>query len=201
MTSTRRLWWVATVAVALLLAAGCWFLALSPMLDETREADAAADRTEETNEDRRREIVRLAADREDQPALEAELAGLRRHFPTSLELESFVQRLADLSARSGAVVTSVSRAEPTASDVGGGRLYQVEVNLSVDGTFEQKMQYLSDLQSMDDRLLLVTAWSNPGADQSMTATGYTFVLIDADAVPSPDAPADEVADPDDEASP
>lgn len=200
MTNAPRLWWAATVVVALLLAAGCWFLALSPMLDEAGEAGAAADRTEQTNDDRRLEIARLAADRENQPALDAELADLRRHFPTTLELESFVQQLADLSARSGAVVTSVSRADPAESDVGGGRLYQVQVNLSVDGTFDQKMQYLSDLQSMDDRLLLVTAWSNPGTDV-MTITGSTFVLVDAAAVPSPDAPAEEAADPDGEASP
>lgn len=200
MTNAPRLWWAATVVVALLLAAGCWFLALSPMLDEANEAGSAADRTEQTNDDRRLEIARLAADRENQPALDAELADLRRHFPTTLELESFVQQLADLSARSGAVVTSVSRADPAESDVGGGRLYQVQVNLSVDGTFDQKMQYLSDLQSMDDRLLLVTAWSNPGTDV-MTITGSTFVLVDAAAVSSADAPAEEAADPDGEASP
>jgi Tfp pilus assembly protein PilO len=200
MTNAPKLWWAATVVVALLLAAGCWFLALSPMLDEANEAGSAADRTEQTNDDRRLEIARLAADRENQPALDAELADLRRHFPTTLELESFVQQLADLSARSGAVVTSVSRADPAESDVGGGRLYQVQVNLSVDGTFDQKMQYLSDLQSMDDRLLLVTAWSNPGTDV-MTITGSTFVLVDAAAVSSADAPAEEAADPDGEASP
>lgn len=200
MTNAPKLWWAATVVVALLLAAGCWFLALSPMLDEANEAGSAADRTEQTNDDRRLEIARLAADRENQPALDAELASLRRHFPTTLELESFVQQLADLSARSGAVVTSVSRADPAGSDVGGGRLYQVQVNLSVDGTFDQKMQYLSDLQSMDDRLLLVTAWSNPGTDV-MTITGSTFVLVDAAAVSSAAATAEEAADPDGEASP
>ncbi|WP_158376045.1 hypothetical protein [Cellulosimicrobium cellulans] len=200
MTNTPRLWWAGTVVVALLLAAGCWFLALSPMLDEAHEARTAADRTEQTNDDRRLEIARLAADRENQPALDAELADLRRHFPTTLELESFVQQLADLSARSGAVVTSVSRAEPAATDVGGGRLYQVQVNLSVDGTFDQKMQYLSDLQSMDDRLLLVTAWNNPGTD-TMTITGSTFVLVDAAAVPPAETPAEEAADPDGEGPP
>lgn len=195
MTNARVLWRSATAVVALLLAAGCWFLLLSPMLDEAREADTAADRAEQTNDDRRLEIARLAADRANQPALEAELAGLQRHFPTTLELESFVQQLADLSARSGAVVQSVSRGEPVESAVGGGRLYQVQVNLTVDGTFEQKMQYLGDLQSVDDRLLLVTSWTNPGDDQSMAITGYTFVLVDADAVPAaeptPDTPAGE----------
>lgn len=201
MTGARRLWWAATVAVALLLTAGCWFLVLSPMLDEAQEARAAADRAEQTNEDRRLEIARLAADRENQPALEAELAELRRSFPTTLELEPFVQRLADLAARSGAVVRSVSRADPAASEVGGGRLYEVRVSLDVEGAIEQKLQYLSDLQSMDDRLFLVTEWSNPGDDQSMTITGYTFVLVDADAVPAADAPAEEAADPDGEASP
>ncbi|WP_431838122.1 hypothetical protein [Cellulomonas sp. Y8] len=201
MTGTRRLWWAATVAVALLLAAGCWFLALSPMLDEAHEADAAADRAEQLNEDRRLEIARLAADRANEPALQDELAGLRSHFPTALELESFVQQLADLSARSGAVVTSVSRSEPTGTEVGGGRLFQVQVNLAIDGTFDQKMQYMGDLQSVDDRLFLVTDWDNVGDDRPMTITGYTFVLVDADAVPAADAPAEEAADPDGEASP
>ena len=200
MTNTPKLWWSGTVVVALLLAAGCWFLALSPMLDEADEAGSTADRTEQTNDDRRLEIARLAADRENQPALDAELADLRRHFPTTLELESFVQQLADLSARSGAVVVSVSRAEPAATDVGGGRLFQVQVNLSVDGAFDQKMQYLSDLQSMDDRLFLVTAWNNPGTD-TMTITGSTFVLVDAAAVQPTETPAEEAADPDGEASP
>jgi Tfp pilus assembly protein PilO len=201
MTGARRLWWAATVAVALLLGAGCWFLALSPMLDEAHEADAAADRTEQLNEDRRLEIARLAADRANEPALQDELASLRSHFPTALELESFVQQLADLSARSGAVVTSVSRSEPTGTDVGGGRLYRVQVNLAIDGTFDQKLQYMSDLQSVDDRLFLVTDWDNVGDDRPMTITGYTFVLVDASAVQPAETPAEEAADPDGEASP
>jgi Tfp pilus assembly protein PilO len=174
------LWWAGTAVVGLLLAAACWFLALSPVLDEASAADTEAESAEAANDTRRLEVARLAADRENQPALEAELAELRRHFPTTLELEAFVQQLADLSGRSGAVVQSVTRSEPAESEVGNGRLYEVQVNLSVDGSPEQKMQYLGDLQSMDDRLLLVTAWSDSGTD-SMSVTAYTFVLVDAAA--------------------
>jgi Tfp pilus assembly protein PilO len=184
MTNNRMLWWAGTAVVGLLLAAACWFLALSPMLDDARAADTEAGSAELANDSRRLEVARLAADRQNQPALEAELAELRRHFPTTLELEPFVQQLADLSGRSGATVQSVTRSDPTESEVGNGRLYQVQVNLVVDGSPEQKMQYLSDLQSMDDRLLLVTAWNNPGTD-SMTVTAYTFVLVDAAAVQAP----------------
>jgi Tfp pilus assembly protein PilO len=184
MNRTRMLWWAGTAVLALLLAAACWFLALSPLLDDASSAGDEAERTELSNETRRLEMARLAADRENQHALEAELAALRQQFPTTLELESFVQHLAALSGRSGAVVQSVSRSEPAPSDAGGaGRVYQVSVNLSVEGTYDQQLQYLSDLQDMDDRLFLVTAASNLGAE-SMDIAGYTFVLVDADQVQS-----------------
>jgi Tfp pilus assembly protein PilO len=192
MTNHRMLWWAGTAVVGLLLAAACWFLALSPLLEEANAADTEAESAELANDTRRLEVARLAADRESQAALEAELAELRQHFPTTLGLEPFVQQLAGLSVRSGAVVDSVTRSDPTESEVGGGRLFEVQVNLSVDGTLDQKLQYLSDLQSMDDRLFLVTAWTNPGAE-SMSITGYTFVLVDADAIRSP--VADDVAEP------
>lgn len=203
MKSSRMLWSAGTAVVALLAVAAGWFLALSPMLDEVATASTQADAVEATNETRRLEVARLAAERENLPALEAELDGLRRQFPTDLELESFVQRLADLSARSGAKVTSVSRSAPSASDAGGtGRSYQVAVNLTVEGTFDQLLQYLADLQAEDDRLFLVTAATNLSRrdTDSMTITGYTFVLVDADRLPSAaDDSAEEDSDPEDSA--
>lgn len=202
MKRARSLWGAGTTIIALLAAAACWFLALSPMLEEKDAATAEAARVEDLNETRRLEVARLAADRENLPALEAELDGLRRQFPTDLELESFVQQLAHLSARSGATVASVSRSTPTPRDAeGAGRLYRVAVNLTVEGTFDQQLQYLSDLQTVEDRLFLVTSAADLGGADSMTITGYTFVLVDAAAVQPAETPAEEAADPDGEDSP
>jgi Tfp pilus assembly protein PilO len=187
------LWWGGTAAVALLLAAASWFVALSPMLEEADGANTEAVRVEQLNDAHRAEVTRLAAQRENMPELEAELASLRRQFPTDLELESFVQRLADLSARSGATVTSVSRAAPAPNDAeGAGRSFRVGVVLTVEGNFEQQLRYLSDLQAVDDRLFLVTAAADLGRAESMTITGHTFVLVDAAALQTPegDEPGD-----------
>lgn len=202
MKRTKTLWWAGTAVVALVAAAACWFLALSPVLEAADTARAEAEASEATNVTRGLEVQRLADAQENLPALQAELDGLRRQFPTHLELEGFVQRLADLAARSGATVTTVSRTAPVLSDARGlDRLYRVGVTLTVEGTFDQQLQYVSDLQAQDDRLFLVTAATDLSRSETMTITGYTFVLVDADAVPAADAPAEEAADPDGEASP
>lgn len=202
MNRPKTLWWAGTAVIALVSAAACWFLALSPVLEAADTASAEAEASEQTNHTRSLEVQRLAAAQENLPALQAELEGLRRQFPTDLELEAFVQRLADLAGRSGATVATVARTAPVLSDARGtDRLYRVGVTLTVEGTFDQQLQYLSDLQAQDDRLFLVTAATDLSRSDTMTITGSTFVLVDAAAVQPAETPAEEAADPDGEASP
>jgi Tfp pilus assembly protein PilO len=175
------------------VAAGGWFLGLSPVLDEARQARTEAETTEHANDTRRLEAARLAAEMAELPQREAELAEMRRQFPSGLELEPFVQRLADLSWRSGATVQRVSRSEPRESDSTTGAsagMYEVEVTLVVEGTTEQHLQYLSDLQAVDDRLFLVTAFRGLNTGEA-TFTATVFVLLDADKIvaAAPEEPA------------
>lgn len=186
MSGARALWWVGTAVVAVGVLVAGWALVLSPLRDDAARARQDAQSVEDQNVLRRAEIARLAADAADLPAFEQELAGLRRQFPTALELESFVRRLADLAASSGAVVQSVSRSEPAAVEASadggavtwsGERLYAVNVSLVVEGTFQQQLDYVRDLQAIDDRLFLVTAFDGL-ATETGTISGSTFVLLD-----------------------
>ena len=185
MSGARALWWVATAVVVVGVLVAGWALVLSPVQDEAALARREARSVEDQNALRRAEIARLAEEATQLPTFEQELADLRRQFPTALELDAFVRRLADLSTRSGAVVHSVTRADPvlveSTEDGGavtwsGEHLYAVGVQLVVEGSFQQQLDYVRDLQEIDDRLFLVTAVDGIGTERG-TITGSTFVLL------------------------
>ncbi|HYQ76878.1 hypothetical protein [Cellulomonas sp.] len=190
MSRARALWWAGTGVVSVGVLVAGWSLVLSPVRDDAARARADAQAVTDQNAVRRAEAAHLAEEATRMPELETELADLRRQFPTALELDAFVRRLADLAARSGGTVQSVSRGEPTlvqaaadgeAVTWSGEYLYAVSVTLVVDGTRQQQLDYVRDLQAIDDRLFLVTAVDGLGTERS-TVTGSTFVLLDAVAV-------------------
>lgn len=198
MSRMRALWWAGTgVVCAGVLVAG-WMLVLSPVRDDTARARADTQSVADQNAVRRAQVAKLAEEATRMPDFEQELATLRRQFPTALELDSFVRRLADLSYSSGAVVHSVARGEPTlvqSTEDGGAvtwsgeQLYSVSVTLVVEGARQQQLDYVRDLQAIDDRLFLVTAVDGLGTERA-TLTGSTFVLLDASAASGDGADTD-----------
>lgn len=189
MKDQRVVWWAGAILVAGVILVAGWIGFLSPTLDEVSRTHDQAESIESTNAGHGVRAEQLAVDEQRLGELQAELTELRRQFPTSMELRSFTQRLADLSVRSGAVVQSVTRAEPQAvvdssrteevtdEDAGSGdQLFQVGITLVVEGGLEQQLLYVAELQAIDDRLFLVTGLEGVGTEHA-TITGTTFVFL------------------------
>lgn len=188
MRDARTAWWAGAVLVAGVILLAGWMGVVSPALADAARADDRAEAVELGNAGHEARVAQLTAEQERIGELEAELAALRRQFPTSLELAAFAQRVADLGARSGAVVESVERSEPVPVPKAGGdegaeaeeapadSLFRVEITLVVAGSYDQQLQYVADLQGIDDRLFLVTAVDGVGTDQA-TVRGSTFVFL------------------------
>jgi Tfp pilus assembly protein PilO len=197
MTMNSRTMWLAGagVAAALLVFLG-WMLLISPQMDAAAASRTETEETRASNATLQTRVESLAADAANITALQVELDRLHAQFPTDLELSEFVRHLASMASDSGAVVEKVSRSEPAARE-DLTTVWQVPVSLTVAGTHDQIFGYVDRLQSVDDRLFLVTAFSiasGTDAEMSGTITGYTFVLPEssgsttADTAAAADAP-------------
>lgn len=189
MRDPRAAWWAGAALLAGVILLAGWLGVISPALEDTARTEDRAEAVELGNAGHEARVAQLTAEQERIGELQAELAELRRQFPTSLELAAFAQRVADLSWRSGAVVESVERAQPVpvvtaaaaegeagADEEPADALFRVEITLAVSGSYEEQLQYIGDLQGIDDRLLLVTGVDGIGAEQA-TVRGSTFVFL------------------------
>lgn len=103
-------WVLGTVVVALVLAAGAWFLAISPVVTRTQESRAQTESIEESNRLLQVKIARLAEQFENIEQYRAELAALRVQIPTDAQLSTYLREVDALAESQGVTVTSVSTA-------------------------------------------------------------------------------------------
>lgn len=101
-------WVLATVMVALLLSAGAWFFAISPVRDEAAAAQEQAQATLDSNALLEVRIARLAEQFTHIEEYRAELASLRTQIPTDGELDSYLRQIQELALASQVTVTTVA---------------------------------------------------------------------------------------------
>lgn len=105
-------WVLGTVFVALLLSAGAWFLAISPLLDRAAEANEQAAGIEASNELLQVRIDRLKEQFADLDDYKAELAGLRAQIPTDAQLAAYLREVSTIAEASTVTITAVGASNP-----------------------------------------------------------------------------------------
>lgn len=210
-----RLWAIISVVLMAVIAAGGYFLGVSPQLERASVANEQAEQVRSTNELQRLALAELQALAEQQPQLEAQLAEGRRAIPASAAFPALLQELSELSAAAGVTLTSFSAAsaqsfvpaEEWAEAVPAGLDPELFITLSlqlqVEGSFEAVLDFVQRAQAAERYLLisdLQVARPAPDAEVAVITGSFTalaYVLLDEPLQPGEtleEPPADAEAD-------
>lgn len=206
----NRLWAVLTILISGALIAAGWFVGVDPRLQAAAAADLQRTTIETDTDATRTQIAGLATEKERIGELDNELVALQAAVPPGVMGTAFIRQLNDVAAASGATIVSFTLetpekytavvpapADPNAptvadipapaadASVTGDNFVVVPIQLSLEGTNEQVLNFLGGLQR-GQRLVLVTTVSRQIAGEdvdlhTMEIGGYAFVLRNAAA--------------------
>jgi Tfp pilus assembly protein PilO len=114
MKTSRTAPWVAgTVLLCLLLAAGFWFVLISPARAETSDMNAQAESEESRIEQLNTQLAGLKRDFENIDQFRSDLAGLTAEIPAKVDLANLTRLLQQDATEAGVFVTELSPGVPT----------------------------------------------------------------------------------------
>ncbi|HEY9497724.1 MAG TPA: type 4a pilus biogenesis protein PilO [Terrimesophilobacter sp.] len=209
----NKFWLLIAGVVGVAILAMGWFLGVSPKLDEMNAANEQRASVEAQNQAHEAKLVELKKEFQQLDALKTELADAQASLPPGDELSSFLGELHRLEASSGVVLTTFGAgdgqnyvAAPGATTlsplVTQDNFIAIPIDLTVQGTRPQVMEFLSDLQ-YGKRLFLVikltVAQSKEAASKDAegastvdayqgTISGFVYVLVDPSAPPPTPTP-------------
>lgn len=219
-----RTWVLGTVLLALVLVAGLWFLLLSPALDASANVRAEAEATSSANDVRSVGLAALKTQSEQLPQMRADLQALQAAVPSSAQIPELLRQLQDTAAAHQVTLQSVQvqtptaattapspaatpspSASPTTATAAASGLVLIPVVIQTSGDRANLDAFLSDLQTVMARLVVVTGVTETRSDASGgppftdQISGTLLVLPDpntpataqptATATPSPTATA------------
>ncbi|MBB5632936.1 Tfp pilus assembly protein PilO [Cryobacterium mesophilum] len=215
----NKLWMViAGIAGIAVLALG-WFLGISPKLDEMSASNEQKASVDAQNVLHQKKLDSLKAEFAQLDTLKEQLVGAQASLPPGDDLSTFLGELHALEGSSGVVLTSFSAGdgmnyvaapgETTDPLITADNFIAIPINLAVQGTRPQVIDFLSDLQ-YGKRLFLVIKLSvaeskkavatDPGTTDPGSATtpdksvyegnisGFVYVLVDPSAPPPTPTP-------------
>ncbi|HEY3547412.1 MAG TPA: hypothetical protein VGK17_15170 [Propionicimonas sp.] len=108
-TAPRATGWIlGTIVVALLLGIGSWFLAISPVMTSTGEAQDQASTTRDANTLLRTKIAHLKEQFTHLDEYKAELAGLQTQIPTAAQVSAYLREVQALATARGVLITGTT---------------------------------------------------------------------------------------------
>ncbi|MCU1474304.1 hypothetical protein [Amnibacterium sp.] len=114
MRNSLRLWVIGSVVTMAALVAGGWFVGAQPLLAAASSASDSANEIAATNQTTQIRLAGLEKQSKDMAGLQAEVDKARTAVPTSLDANSFVERINQIAASSFVTVSVVSVAPGTA---------------------------------------------------------------------------------------
>jgi Tfp pilus assembly protein PilO len=199
--NSMRTWVLGTVLVALLIAAGLWFLLLSPTLDQAASVRDQAATITSANEVRTVGLDKLKKDAANLPTMRADLATLEAAIPGSAQVPDFLRQLQAVAAAHSVSIGAVQVETPTvvkasspaasstptpspsasastsASTSSGGTsgLVAIPISITASGDRASLDAFLSDVQTQLARLVLVSQVTETRS-QDQTGPPYTDQL-------------------------
>ncbi|HEY3438349.1 MAG TPA: hypothetical protein VGK35_11750 [Actinotalea sp.] len=108
-TAPRATGWIlGTIVVALLLGIGSWFLAISPVMTATAEAQDQASTTRDANTLLRTKIAHLKEQFTHLDEYKAELAGLQTQIPTAAQVSAYLREVQALATARSVLITGTT---------------------------------------------------------------------------------------------
>ena len=191
-SQTQRLWLlVGGIAAVVILLAG-WFLFISPQRSNTNSVNGQVHAAQDKNAMLQARISQLKAQNANLPQYLAEVKQAKLALPDSSGLSDFLRTLQSIGSATQTTVTTLTVGSPTninsttvttttksaapaanntanntansaaASNGGLGPIYQLPITLSVTGAANQLDDFLSQLQSVQPRAVLITQLTEGG---------------------------------------
>lgn len=202
------------VLVAVVLAAGYWFLLYKPALADQADFEAQTAELEQRQSELRNEIARLEEIRDDEEAFRVALERAEEFLPTGVSQPVVVRQFQRAADAAGVEITSVSFEEPTvvdgAPETGDADtvLASIAVNMVVEGRYFSVVDFFRRVEDDVPRAVLTTSVNLTEGEKAFpslatTWGGNLFAVVPAASAVAPDAPgaapggAEEEGQPDD----
>lgn len=187
------------VLVAVVLAAGYWFLLYKPALADQAGYEAQTAELEQRQRELRNEIARLEEIRDDEEAFRAALERAEEFLPTGVSQPVVVRQFQRAADDAGVEITSVSFEEPTAvvgaPETGDADtvLASIAVNMVIEGRYFSVVDFFRRVEDDVPRAVLTTSVNLTEGEKAFpslatTWGGNLFAVVPAASTVAPDAP-------------
>jgi Tfp pilus assembly protein PilO len=195
--SRVRLTLIAAIVAVLAIAAILWFFVLSPRMAEASQLTADAEQLQTVNVSLQHQYAESLKQAEEAPQAAAEAQALFAKMPQTAELPTVLDQITQAAVDAGIdpnaipslttgiplPVSGTANAATTEQSATGVQLAKMDIGVSADGTHEQVLTFLDNLQSLD-RVLLVTSTQTSLAGlidgtpdlETVQVSGSMFVL-------------------------
>jgi Tfp pilus assembly protein PilO len=179
--NTDRVWLFLGVVVIVLLVAAGWFLVIGPRYTEASDVRAQVDDTETQLISLNKKINELKTQKAKLGEYKAALKANQQALPAKPGVSDFLRQLEVAGDNVDVAVTGVSVAAPVKSTIATD-VWELPMTLTAEGAADNLSQFLTQLQSVQPRAVLVktanfTAGSSSGAQAtepsiSLALTAY-----------------------------
>jgi Tfp pilus assembly protein PilO len=164
-TSSKRM--IAIGVIAGVIVTGLWFFVLyRPAAAGVQEVSAELDDEREVNDELEAELRRLKKLKENEPAIDRELATVNAAVPDTPQLADFIRKANDTAARTDLNWVQISPSEPQSA----GPLSVINISMQGSGSYETVIEYLTQMAELDravtfDSYSITRAPDASGADR------------------------------------
>lgn len=196
-----RVWSIVTIVAMVAIVVVGWFLGIAPRLADARTAADERAMVEVLNASQQSRLAQLERLNDDKPALERQLAELRRELPEGAALPELLGQLSVIAGGTGTQLVGFTASEPSefvaeaaeptpaatdaaapatgtaaptaAPATGAAGFLSIPVNVQVNGTQAQLAEFVRQLQ-YGDRLFLVTSMTTAVEDPAGAAASASI---------------------------
>jgi Tfp pilus assembly protein PilO len=182
--SKLRTWGVVALLAVVAIAAGGWFLALSPQKSKVSDLQSQTAQQEQANQKLQSQILLLKKQQSQIPAEQARIAQIKGRIPESPQITTYVRTLTTLAAATHVELVSIapaapalvqlanaqSQANPAPSTAAGAApapsaagLSTISVAINVVGDYYSVQQFLSKLEDTTRATIVSSVSLAPGA--------------------------------------
>nr|MCW2728355.1 hypothetical protein [Aeromicrobium sp.] len=196
------------VVTLLLIAAVSWTLVIGPEVSRLSEVRTQIQDTRDQNDVLRVQLARLVKQSNDLDDVRTTAEALAAKFPPTADQPGLFEAVTEAAVEAGIGgdgITTLAPSPPVAGGesaagvpapppAGSGQLARQAVSISIEGSYQQTVRLLDNLEQMERAYLVTSVSLNGGAEDGFTTTltGDMFVMppvadpgdVDQDATPA-----------------
>jgi Tfp pilus assembly protein PilO len=168
--SSGRLWVLGGAALIVLLAVASYFLLIGPKYAEADDVDQQTGATQDQIVVLRKRNAELNKQEKQLPTFLAQLAKSQKALPATAGMSDFLNQLQAAGDNVGISVSGLSVAAPIASTSATG-VWELPVTLTAVGDADKLSAFLTQLQNVQPRAVLIKSVDFKAADATADTSG------------------------------